>query len=476
MPPRTKGKTTLWLGAIVATAAAACVGILFWWGHATVSPPPPPKSDGASSDLPVTTSVLSLAANLPVSAIKAILEEKVPGSFKFDEHKDVRVYGELHRGGISVRDDPQAKRVYFSAPVSGKVQVEKQIIVKISVGIDVRGGIDASFSPVANKDWSVNPQLDLSAHLDNASTKIAGIDVNITGLVRGAVQNGVNGAKQSAQDAVAKALNVKPDIERIWRDINKVHQLSESPHVWLRITPRKATFRQMDIKVDSVDSGLALELESHVFIQEKAPDLLDAPLPELVIAPALPEGFSLSIPVEVSYDAINGQIKSELAKKPFELGDQASVTITSASIEPYGSGILLTLGFKGDQGYMKSASGTLYVVGIPVFDPVKRELRVDKLDYSAETKSILLKAADWIAHSALLEKMKAATVVNVGAEIDKAKLDANKKLVELGKKLPKEINATATFTDVAVERLIAVREKAFAVVTAKGKLSARLQK
>jgi hypothetical protein len=112
MPPETKGKTTLWLVAIVGIAAAACVGIMFWWGHATVSPPPPPKSDGASSDLPVKTSVLSLAANLPVNAIKAILEEKVPKSFKFDEHKDVHAYGELHRGAISVRDVGSSARGY----------------------------------------------------------------------------------------------------------------------------------------------------------------------------------------------------------------------------------------------------------------------------------------------------------------------------------------------------------------------------
>ncbi len=476
MPPATKWKSILWIGANVVIAAAACLGILLYWGHANVSPPPPPKNDDASRDLPETTSILSLSANLPLNSIKVILEEKVPKSFKFDDHQDIHVYGELHRGAISVRDDPQAKRVYFSAPVSGRVQVEKQVIFKISIGIDVSGGIDASFSPVANKDWSVNPQFDLSAHLDNASTKLVGKDVNITDFVRGAVQNGVNGAKQSAQDAVAKVLNEKPDIERIWTDLNKVHQLSESPRVWMRITPRKATFRQTEIKRDSIDTGLAIELESHVFIQDKKPDLLDAPFPELAIARELPNGFSLSIPVDVSYDAIYGQIKSELAKKHFDLGDKASVTITSASIEPYGSGILLTLGFKGNQGYMKSASGTLYVVGIPWIDSVKRELRLDKLEYSAETKNILLNAAEWIEHSALLDKMKDATVVKFGGEIDKAKFEANKQLRDLAQKLPNEIKASPEFTDIAVERVIAVREKVFAVVTAKGSLSAELQK
>ena len=332
MSPKTDGNSKLWLGAILVAVAAVCLVIGMWWGHVTVSPPPPPKSDGASSDLPPTTSVLSVSVNLPVNAINAILEEKVPKTFKFDKTDGVRAYGEPSRGAITVRDDVQAKRVYFSTPVSGKVQVEKQVIVKISVGINVKGGIDASFSPIVAKDWAVNPQLALSAHLDKASTKIAGMDVDITGLVKGAVENAVNGAQKSAQDDVAKALNLKADIEKIWRDISSVHQLSNSPPVWLRITPKKAMFRQMDIKVDSIESGLALELDTHVFIQDKAPDVVNSPLPELVIAPTLPDGFSLSIPVEVSYEAINGQIKTELAKKSFELGEQTSVTITSALI------------------------------------------------------------------------------------------------------------------------------------------------
>src|SRR5262249_45804018 len=137
-------------------------------------------------------------------------------------------------------------------------------------------------------------------------------------------------------------------------------------------------------------------------------------------------------------------------------------------------GILLIAEFTGKKGLIKSASGRLYVVGVPLFDPATAEIRVDKLEYTAETKSLLLKNVDWIARSKLLDAMKTHAVVNLSGELHKAKTKANEELDKLKTGLPKELGANVTVIGLKIDRLAFAKDKAFAVVNAKGKMSARL--
>ena len=65
-----------------------------------------------------------------------------------------------------------------------------------------------------------------------------------------------------------------------------------------------------------------MELETHVFVQDAAPEVLKAPLPAFDMAETLSDDLQLSIPVEVSYAVINKQLQTQLAKSRFNLPDR----------------------------------------------------------------------------------------------------------------------------------------------------------
>ncbi len=160
----------------------------------------------------------------------------------------------------------------------------------------------------------------------------------------------------------------------------------------------------------------------------------------------LSDDFALTIPIEVSYAAINQQLKAQLPKNPVSLPKDASVAITDARIASYGGGLLLTVEFSGKNGWSKSASGRLYFVGVPVFDAGNTELRVENLEYSAETKSILVKTADWLAHPEIREALKTAAVFKLEGEFSKAKAKANEEIGKLKLRSTKEVAANLKVT------------------------------
>lgn len=475
--------------ALLAIAAVIMVVLAVQWSHVHVVPPPP-QDTTATIDFPVTTSHLSLVSSFPRTAIAAQLEAAIPNSFPFDVNSGgARAYGTPSRGPVNVAIDAAAKRVSLSTQVSGKVQVEKRVKVDLlvgkidqlaSVGINISGDIKASVAPVIAPNWTINPQVDLSAHINQAVAKlrvpiIGDVGVDVTGHVQGPVGNAVSGVKANAEAKLKEALDVRKDVERLWNEMNSVHKLTDEPPTWLRITPRQATFGEFHYMNDSIDSGLSLDLETHVFLQDAAPGVLTSPLPDLHIAQNLSDDYELSIPVEVAYDVINRQLKTQLAKNPINLPQGASVTITDVTIGSHGDGILLTVAFSGKKGWFKKASGRLYVAGVPVFDAGKAELRLDKLEFTADTRSLLVKTVDWLAHATLLEAMKNAADVKLDGELAKAKTKANEELDKLKSKLPKEVGANVLVTDVSVDRLAFAKARAFAVVKAKGKMSAKLK-
>jgi hypothetical protein len=351
------------------------------------------------------------------------------------------------------------------------------LIFHAPVGIDVSGSITASFSPVVAKDWTINPGLELSAHVDKAvaRTFLGGIDV--TGRARDEVNKAIQKANGDIQAKLASALNIRKEVEGVWKKMNSVYKLTDDPPTWLRITPKVVTFGQLGYTTESIESGLALDLNTQVFLQDTAPEVLATSLPDLNLTGQLSGDFDLSLPVEVTYAVINGHVKKALSKDTIKLPEVGAwVGITGATIEPYGDGILLTVDFNGKKGLCKSASGRLYIVGVPGFDATKAELRVDQLQYTAATESLLLKSVEWLAHSKLLDAMKTASVVNLNRDIENAKTKANQQLEELKKQLPKEVGANVLVKELKIDRLAFAKERAFAIVNAKGKMSAQLQK
>src|SRR5262249_52581610 len=145
---------------VVALVVLLIVVVALFLSRSDVSVvPEPPKSATSPVELPATTSLLSVAISCPKTTIAERLDAAIPKSYQFDvDSSGARAFGNPGRGPINVAIDPAARRVAVSTSVAGRVQVEKTVIVKISVGIDVSGHIGASLSPEIAPNWTINPQ------------------------------------------------------------------------------------------------------------------------------------------------------------------------------------------------------------------------------------------------------------------------------------------------------------------------------
>ena len=452
-----------------------------------MSVPHTPKTDRSSLTTPVTTSHLSLVATFPKAAIQAQLEAAIPKNFPFDENHDFRTYGNPGRGPISVSIDPAARRLSASTSVSGKVQVEKRIVIDIpfigrkevgrpSVGIDVTGGIAASISPLIGPKWDVNPQLDVTASLNHASTKIPVVnkDVDITGLVRDKIGGVANGAKGTIESKLREVMNLRARAEKLWNQIASVHKLSDNPTSWLQIIPRHARASQFRYTLDSILASLGLDLEMRIFVQDKPPPVVKTPLPDLQVGGEPSDAFDLSLPVEVSHEEISNQLRAQLSKAPIALPGNASLTITDAKLSSDNNKPLMTLEFRASQGADRSATGRLFITGEAVVDPATDELRLRNLAFTNETKEFLKQDANWLGESDPLPRVSDSVLIRLGDALARAKKEANNQLTRLKTQLSNDFAVNMAVADLHVGHLAFSADRVFAVITVKGKFSATL--
>ena len=116
-------------------------------------------------------------------------------------------------------------------------------------------------------------------------------------------------------------------------------------------------------------------------------------------------------------------------------------------------------------------SGTLYIQGKHDYHAAESELRFKDLHYALDTESLLLKSAEWLAHSKLLERLQGSAVLKLAPELEKAKQKANEELEKLEVQLPKEIRWKASVEAPRIEQLHFAKENVFGVVKVPGKMS-----
>ncbi|MFA5073646.1 MAG: DUF4403 family protein [Nitrospirota bacterium] len=127
------------------------------------------------------------------------------------------------------------------------------------------------------------------------------------------------------------------------------------------------------------------------------------PVPRISVQSGEPQtGFHIVLENELSFDTISEELTRKLSEKPYVINGKK---IAVKKVNVYGSGdsIVFAVNIAG------AAKGTVYLMGVPVFDESNMSVSISNIDYTIETNNILVKTADWVLHADLREKLQAQT-------------------------------------------------------------------
>ena len=135
------------------------------------------------------------------------------------------------------------------------------------------------------------------------------------------------------------------------------------------------------------------------------------PLPPLQLLPLPLAGFHLAIPLTLEYGRINQRLDEEMLGQEFRppLGEPVKVE----GVHLYGSGDRLILALQVSGG----VNGTLYATGTPVFEEGLGILRFVDLDFTVDSRNVLVRSANWMFHENILSSLKAHAVIDLSSQL-----------------------------------------------------------
>ena len=189
-------------------------------------------------------------------------------------------------------------------------------------------------------------------------------------------------------DRQIATIDLRSSMERWWGVLQRPIRLADS--VWLLLQPRAVHLGPITASGRTISLDVGLTGEPRVVAGPRPPDGA-APLPPLEREKAKhDQALHVLLEGELSYDIANGILQKNVVGKRIRRGARW-ITIRDARLSGIGGGrVALAIKFDG------AASGIVYLVGTPRFDPDTRQLYVPDLAYDVSSSDLLVRGLEWM--------------------------------------------------------------------------------
>jgi hypothetical protein len=243
-----------------------------------------------------------------------------------------------------------------------------------------------------DRDWTLRSDVSVdtvrpASDAPENECRITAFRIDVTGSILEAARNLLQDEGPAIDSAVAK-IDLRSKFDEWWDLIRTPIQLSDS--IWLLIDP--VDIRRGAIRGDhhTLHADVGLTATPRIVVGRRPPEP-DRPLPPLEDGTVNP-GLHILIEGFLEYPVISHILDEELAGTTFQ---QAGRSIRIIDLELSGIGnrrLALRVEFTGD------ASGDVYFVGTPQYDPITGLVSVPDLDFDVATSSLLVESLDWLGH------------------------------------------------------------------------------
>ena len=389
--------------------AAPILLVVLWSCDPTAAvvdaPPPVRVADSADDSLPtLPPSLLDAPITYDLTPALQKLEGSVPRTFgdlearrRSATNKRVNTAFAAERSPFDVRLDGNTVRVktvleyqgkgWYNAPLGGDLFG--------SCGLGVvrpRAVVEMATTLRITPEWRLRGKSEITNvapfsddRRDQCKVTIFKIDVT---------ERVVTAAREELEKRVIQldqkiaTVDVRTPIERWWRVLQRPIRLSDS--VWLLIQPRAVHLGPIAGSGRVVALDVGLSGEPRVVSGPRPADGIDSLPPLKRETGEHEQALHVLLEGELSYEIANAILQKNLVGKRIRRGARW-ITIREALLSGIGGGrVALAVRFDG------AASGRVYLVGTPRFDPETRQLFVPDLAYDVSSADMLVRGLEFM--------------------------------------------------------------------------------
>ena len=336
----------------------------------------------------------------------------------------------------NIEDDNLTVKIWKLAPIVLENNQEGKIktILPLKATINYRYGIDKFgvklydtreikldgkvnlVSAIGLTNWKLNTQTELKSLDWNQSPTItiAGKSIAITYLINPAIKYFKADIEKSIDDGIKQSLDFKPNVLDALEKICTPTEINAEYESWLRIVPVELYATDAMLKNNNLKMEMGLKCFIETLIGPKPETKFDRNKILLKPVSKMPDKIIANIVAVSTYQEATKIILKNFQGQEFGEGKK-KVTVQNLAIWHKEGKMVIALDLLG------SVNGTIYLSGFPQYNEATKEIYFDQLDYVLDTKSKILRSANWLASSYILKKIREACRYSISPNLEEGK-------------------------------------------------------
>ena len=324
----------------------------------------------------------------------------------------------------TIADDDIEMKIWKLAPITikndngGKYEKIKTIlplkaIIKYRIGTKKMGiemydirefhldGVVTLVSEVNLVNWKLITKTELKS-LDwneNPTMTVFGKNVPVTYLINPAIKLFKSKIENKIDDVIAKSMDFKPNVLAALDKICVPFQMSDTYATWLRIVPLEIYSTNAKLKKETFVLEMGMKCNMETVIGKQPESKFNASKIAIKTVSKIPEDISANIVAISTYGEASKIMTKNFAGQEFGT-DTKKVKVQNVAIWHKNGKMIIALDVSG------LVNGTIYLSGFPNYNEQTKEVFFDQLNYVLDTKSKLMRTANWLAEGIVLKKIE----------------------------------------------------------------------
>jgi len=338
-----------------------------------------------------------------------------------------------------IEDDNIELKIWKQAPITITNNLDKEgekiktilplkVWVKYRIGTKTLGvelyktqefnlnGVVTLLSDVTLNNWRLNSKTNLKSldWVESPTMTVFGKNMPVTYLINPAVSLFKSKIEKNIDSAIENAMDFKPNVMDALSKICTPMELSESYKTWLKINPIEVYSTNSKLKRDSFLINMGMKCTMETVIGKKPESKFDPNKIILKSVDKIPEQIAANIAAVSTYTEASRLLTTNFTGQEFGSGSK-KVKVQNVAVWHKDGKLVIALDLIG------SVNGTVYLNGIPQYNKATNEIYFDKLDYVLDTKSKLMRTANWLAQGLIVKKMEETCRYSIKQNLDEAK-------------------------------------------------------
>lgn len=383
-----------------------------------IKPIAPPETKNKTMLFSTTTSLLSVPITVQLNEIERQLNNGLSGLIyedNTDDDDDLK-YKIWKTGAITFNEKNGKIISSFPLKIDGSYKYGVSALgLSDTKKFSMNGVVE-----IESDTQLVNFKLTTRSHItsikwkESPSIELFGKSVAITYLVNPALYFMKQKISSTIDVKITEYGDLKPYVIEGIKTICKPILVNEAYESWFYMTPIEIYSTTARVKNNSIHINLGLKCTVNTSIGIQPKDNFNANKLSFKVVKNIPTDFNINLAAVSTYQSAGKVITQNFKGEEFGSGNK-KIVINNVALWENNNKIVIELSVEG------SINGKIFLTGIPIFDKESEEIRFEDLAYELSTKNILLKSANWLVKSLVLNKIKENCSYSLKANLKEGK-------------------------------------------------------